>query len=95
MPSLTKSRAVDADEERVTRAQHLLIGLGAALVHRPFDPAVHERLLAFLSDEAASVLASLHVLEQRPEHELRRRIAELAGHHLVPSVPGVPGGGTA
>ncbi|CAM5670430.1 putative protein OS=Streptomyces antimycoticus OX=68175 GN=SANT12839_101430 PE=4 SV=1 [Streptomyces antimycoticus] len=29
---------VDADEERVTRAWHLLVGLGAALVHRPSTP---------------------------------------------------------
>jgi hypothetical protein len=84
MPALTKSR-LDADEERVTRAQRLLIGLGAALVHTPFDVATHTRLLAFLTDDAPDVLASLEVLQRRPEPELRARIAELAGHSLLPS----------
>ncbi|WP_328335765.1 MULTISPECIES: hypothetical protein [unclassified Streptomyces] len=82
MPPLKKN--LDADEERVTRAHRLLIGLGAALVHHPFDVATHERLRAFLSDDAETVLMSLRVLEQRPEAELRKRIAELCGHHLLP-----------
>jgi hypothetical protein len=73
---------LDSDEERVARAHHLLIGLGAALVHRPFDVATHERLRAFLADEAAAVLASVAELQQRPEPELRERVAVLAGHRL-------------
>lgn len=82
MPVTVKT-SLDADEERVTRAQHLLIGLGAALVHQPFDTTVHERLRDFLTEDAAAVLTSLETLRQRPESELRRRIAELAGHHLL------------
>lgn len=81
MPATSKA-PLDADEERVTRAQRLLIHLGAALVHRPFDTATHERLRTFLAEDAEAVLASLEVLQQRPETELRRRIAELAGHRL-------------
>ncbi|GAA3808569.1 hypothetical protein ACFQ0G_53265 [Streptomyces chiangmaiensis] len=73
------------DEERVTRAQRLLIGLGAALVHTPFDTATHDQLRAFLADNAPQVLASLEILQQRPEPELRARIAELTGHNLLPS----------
>lgn len=83
MPATAKA-PLDADEERVTRAQRLLIQLGAALVHRPFDTETHERLRAFLADDAEDVLTSLEVLQQRPETELRQRIAELAGHTLVP-----------
>lgn len=82
MPT-TKAR-IDADEERVTQAQRLLIGLGAALVHRPFDTATHDKLRSFLTDDVDAVLASLQALQQRPEAELRARIDELAGHHLVP-----------
>ena len=33
--------------------------------------------------DADDVLASLHALQQRPEEELRRRAAELAGHSLL------------
>lgn len=76
---------LDSDEERVARAHHLLIGLGAALVHRPFDVVTHDKLRVFLIDEAASVLASLAELQQRPETEMRERIARLAGHPLRPS----------
>ncbi len=82
---LTTSAAatsLDADEERVTRAQRLLIHLGAALVARPFDTATHEQLRAFLDEDAEPVLASLAALSHRPEAELRNRIAELAGHTL-------------
>lgn len=82
MPTRTRTR-LDEDEERVTRAQRLLIGLGAALVHTPFDTATHDRLRAFLTDDAEKVLASLEVLRQRGEAELRDRIAELAGHRLL------------
>lgn len=84
MPATAKVR-LDADEERVTQAQRLLISLGAALVHRPFDTATHDKLRAFLTDDADDVLASLQVLQQRPESELRERIAELAGHRLAPA----------
>lgn len=84
MPTSTKS-PLDTDEERVTRAQRKLIGLGAALVHTPFDPATHMQLLAFLTNDAPEVLASLAVLQRRTEPELRARIAELAGHNLLPS----------
>lgn len=83
MPQTVKE-PLDADEERVTRAQRLLIQLGAALVSHPFDTHTHNRLRAFFADDAADVLASLEALRQRPESELRRRIAELAGHTLVP-----------
>jgi hypothetical protein len=82
MPAFTKAR-LDDDEERVTRAQRLLIGLGAALVHTPFDTTTHDQLRAFLTDDAPRVLASLEVLQQRTEPELRARIAELAGHSLL------------
>ncbi|MER7959174.1 hypothetical protein [Streptomyces sp. NPDC096030] len=74
--------SLDADEERVTRAQRLLIHLGAALVARPFDTGTHEKLRAFLHKDAEPALASLAVLSRRPEAELRSRIAELAGHPL-------------
>ncbi|TDU67912.1 hypothetical protein EDD91_7971 [Streptomyces sp. KS 21] len=74
--------SLDADEERVTRAQRLLIHLGAALVARPFDTGTHEQLRAFLDEDAESALASLAALRRRPEAELRSRIAELAGHTL-------------
>ncbi|MFE9481234.1 hypothetical protein ACFYNM_21835 [Streptomyces spororaveus] len=73
---------LDADEERVTRAQRLLVQLGAALVARPFDTGTHEKLRAFLDEDAEPVLASLAALSRRPEAELRSRIAELAGHAL-------------
>jgi hypothetical protein len=88
MPTRTRTR-LDEDEERVTRAQRLLIGLGAALVATPFDTTTHDRLRDFLADDAPDVLASLEVLQQRPEADLRARISELAGHHLMPT------GGTA
>ncbi|MBD0743003.1 hypothetical protein [Streptomyces sp. CBMA152] len=88
MPQTTKA-PLDADEERVTRAQRLLIQLGAALVCQPFDTRTHDQLRAFLAEDAHDVLASLEVLRQRPEVELRRRVAELAGHHLLST------GGTA
>lgn len=81
MPTRTRPR-LDEDEERVTRAQRLLIGLGAALVATPFDTTTHDRLRDFLTDDAPDVLASLEVLRQRPEPALRARITELAGHHL-------------
>ncbi|WP_316782874.1 hypothetical protein [Streptomyces sasae] len=84
MPTRTKAR-LDEDEERVTRAQRLLIGLGAALVHTPFDTTTHDRLRTFLADDADQVLASLEVLRRRPEAELRARVAELAGHNLLPA----------
>ena len=82
MPTPTRTR-LDEDEERVTRARRLLTGLGAALVRTPFDTTTHDRLRAFLTDDAAEVLASLEVLRRRPEAELRARIAELAGHSLL------------
>ena len=84
MTPRTRTR-LDEDEERVTRAQRLLIGLGAALVHRPFDTTTHDKLLSFLTDDAEKVLASLEVLRRRPEAELRARVAELAGHSLLPT----------
>ncbi|MFI1177570.1 hypothetical protein [Streptomyces melanogenes] len=84
MPQTTKA-SLDTDEERVTRAQRLLIQLGAALVCQPFDTRTHDRLRAFLDEDAHAVLASLQILQQRPETELRRRIAELAGHRLLPT----------
>ncbi|MEU2391894.1 hypothetical protein [Streptomyces sp. NPDC007369] len=74
--------SLDADEERVTRAQRLLIHLGAALVARPFDTGTHAKLRAFLDEDAEPALASLAALSRRPEAELRNRIAELAGHTL-------------
>lgn len=74
--------SLDADEERVTRAQRLLTYLGAALVACPFDTGTHDRLRAFLDEDAEPVLASLAALRRRPEAELRNRIAELAGHTL-------------
>lgn len=74
--------SLSADEERVTRAQRLLVHLGAALVARPFDTGTHEQLRAFLDVDAEPVLASLAALSRRPEAELRSRIAELAGHTL-------------
>ncbi|MFD9047865.1 hypothetical protein [Streptomyces zaomyceticus] len=73
---------LDADEERVTRAQRLLIHLGATLVACPFDTGTYDKLRAFLDEDAEPVLASLAALRLRPEEELRRRIAELAGHTL-------------
>ncbi|MEJ8631966.1 hypothetical protein [Streptomyces sp. MS2.AVA.5] len=82
MPQAVKA-PLDADEERVTRAQRLLIHLGAALVSQPFDTHTHDRLRTFLADDADDVLASLDALRQRPEAELRQRIAELAGHRLM------------
>ncbi|MFI6658154.1 hypothetical protein ACIBL8_21825 [Streptomyces sp. NPDC050523] len=82
MPARTRTR-LDKDEERVARAQRLLIGLGAALVHTPFDTTTHDKLRRFLTDDVDQVLASLEVLRQRPEAELRARVAELAGHHLL------------
>ncbi|MCY0945623.1 hypothetical protein [Streptomyces antarcticus] len=89
MTTRTAATSLDADEERVTRAQRLLVQLGAALVARPFDTGTHEKLRAFLDEDAGPVLASLAVLSRRPEAELRNRIAELAGHGLRPA------GGTA
>ncbi|QES51973.1 hypothetical protein DEJ50_33235 [Streptomyces venezuelae] len=82
MTTPAAAHSLDADEERVTRAQRLLIRLGAALVARPFDTGIHERLRAFLDEDAEPVLASLAVLSRRPEAELRSRIEELAGHTL-------------
>ncbi|MER5563737.1 hypothetical protein ABT071_34675 [Streptomyces sp. NPDC002506] len=87
MPSPKKP--LDTDEERVTRAQRRLIALGAALVKTPFDTATHDQLRQFLTHDADDVLTSLQALEARPEDELRARIAELAGHHLL------TGGGAA
>ncbi|MEU8033557.1 hypothetical protein AB0C13_33870 [Streptomyces sp. NPDC049099] len=84
MPARTRPR-LDEDEERVTRAQRLLIGLGAVLVATPFDTSTHDRLRHFLADDAPQVLESLEVLRRRPEAELRSRIAELAGHNLLPT----------
>ncbi|GAB7035993.1 hypothetical protein AB0G35_23950 [Streptomyces sp. NPDC021749] len=68
---------LDEDEVRVTTAQRRLIALGAALVTTPFDTSVHQRLLRFLSQDIGAVLASLRTLQQRPEAQLRARIAEL------------------
>jgi hypothetical protein len=82
MPTRTRTR-LDEDEERVTRAQRLLIGLGAALVAAPFDTTTYDKLRSFLTDDAEKVLASLEVLRERPEAELRARVAELADHHLL------------
>ncbi|MFI0742372.1 hypothetical protein ACH4PU_30500 [Streptomyces sp. NPDC021100] len=84
MPTTTSAR-LDRDEERVTSAQRLLVALGAALVATPFDRGVHDQLRRFLANDAEGVLASLRVLEQRPEEDLRTRIAELAGHSLRPA----------
>lgn len=78
------ARRLDPDEERVTLAQRQLIQLGAALVHRPFDTAVHDKLRDFLDGEAAGVLESLRALELRPEADLRARIDELSGHRVAP-----------
>ncbi|MFD9078208.1 hypothetical protein [Streptomyces erythrochromogenes] len=89
MTTSAAAPSLDADEERVTRAQRLLIHLGAALVARPFDTSTHEQLRAFLDEDAEPALASLAALRRRPEAELRNRIAELAGHTLRPA------GGTA
>ncbi|MEU2949720.1 hypothetical protein [Streptomyces xanthochromogenes] len=80
MPSPKKP--LDAHEARVTRAQRRLIALGAALVKTPFDTGTHDQLRHFLTHDADEVLTSLRTLEDRPEAELRARIAELAGHHL-------------
>ncbi|MFE4277852.1 hypothetical protein OG590_39880 (plasmid) [Streptomyces goshikiensis] len=82
MTTPAAATSLDADEERVTRAQRLLIHLGAALVAAPFDTGTYERLRAFLDEDAEPVLASLAALRRRPEAELRDRIAELAGHTL-------------
>ncbi|MEW1637458.1 hypothetical protein AB0469_25720 [Streptomyces sp. NPDC093801] len=82
MTTPAAATSLDADEERVTRAQRLLIHLGAALVAHPFDTGTHAKLRAFLDEDAEPVLASLDVLRRRPEAELRHRIAELAGHNL-------------
>ncbi|MFD5425596.1 hypothetical protein [Streptomyces sp. NPDC127084] len=84
MPPTAKA-SLDIDEERVTRAQRLLIQLGAELVSHPFDTDTHDRLRAFLADDVGDVLASLEVLRQRPETELRQRIAELTGHTRLPA----------
>ncbi|MGW7603153.1 hypothetical protein [Streptomyces antimycoticus] len=73
---------LDLDEQRVTRAQCLLIGLGAALVHRPFNEETYVALRDYLDRDAPGVLASLQVLRQRPEAELRARIEELTGGWL-------------
>ena len=78
----TAKSPLDPDEERVTRAQRLLIGLGAALVHRPFNEETYTALRDYLDRDAPGVLTSLHVLRQRPEAELRARIDELAGGWL-------------
>ncbi|MER6610771.1 hypothetical protein ABT282_33975 [Streptomyces sp. NPDC000927] len=80
----TAHASLDTDEERVTRAQRLLIQLGAELVSHPFDTHTHDRLRAFLCDDADDVLASLEALRRRPETELQQRIAELSGHTLLP-----------
>ncbi|MFD4224718.1 hypothetical protein [Streptomyces griseus] len=81
MPRTTKA-PLDTDEERVTRAQRLLLRLGAELVVQPFNTRTHDELARFLSEEAAQVLTSLETLRQRPEPQLRQRISELAGHTL-------------
>ncbi|AEM88733.1 hypothetical protein [Streptomyces violaceusniger] len=80
--SSTAKTPLDPDEERVVRAQRLLIGLGAALVYRPFNAATYDALRDYLDRDAPGVLASLEVLSQRPEAELRARINELAGGWL-------------
>ncbi|GGS35748.1 hypothetical protein Snoj_29200 [Streptomyces nojiriensis] len=82
MTTTATATSLDADEERVTRAQRLLIHLGAALVSRPFDTGTHEKLRAFLDEDAELALASLAALRLRPEAGLRNRSAELAGHTL-------------
>ncbi|MFD9517932.1 hypothetical protein [Streptomyces sp. NPDC059979] len=76
------AKPLDADEERVTRAQRLLVQLGAALVARPFDTRTHEDLIVFLTHDIDAVLVSLAALKKRPESDLQQRIAELAGHTL-------------
>lgn len=75
---LSKALPLDEDEVRVTTAQRRLIALGAALVDRPFDTSIHQRLLRFLNQDIGAVLVSLRTLQQRPEAQLRARIAELA-----------------
>ncbi|MDH6122964.1 hypothetical protein [Kitasatospora sp. GAS204B] len=85
MTTSTATVRLDVDEECVTRAHRLLIGLGAALVHRPFDTDTHDRLRAFLDVDAAQVLACLRVLQDRGEERLRRRIDELTGCHVLPA----------
>ncbi|MFF4427041.1 hypothetical protein ACFY04_40950 [Streptomyces sp. NPDC001549] len=82
MTTVAAAPSLDADEERVTRAQRQLIHLGAALVARPFDTGTYEKLRAFLDEDAERVLAALAAFRRRPEAELRIRIAELAGHTL-------------
>ncbi|MFF9594085.1 hypothetical protein ACF1FX_33730 [Streptomyces sp. NPDC014646] len=74
--------SLDVDEQRVARAQRLLIQLGASLVSQPFDTRTHDQLRDFLAHDAPDVLASLAALRQRPEADLRRRADELAGHSL-------------
>lgn len=75
---------LDADEERVTRAQRLLIQLVPPWFLSPFDTSTHDRLPDFLADDADDdVLASLAVLQERPEAELRLRVTELVGHNLL------------
>ncbi|MFF3113539.1 hypothetical protein ACFVSN_30640 [Kitasatospora sp. NPDC057904] len=83
-PHGLRAQELDIDEERVTRAHRLLVGLGAALVHRPFDTDVHQRLHAFLTGDASGVLTSLSVLRRRLKEQLRRRSAELCGNRLRP-----------
>lgn len=82
LPSTPPAQRLDEDEVRVTRAHRLLIGLGAALVHKPFDTATHEQLRTFLRDDIDPVLVSLHALQARPDADLRARIDDLAGHRL-------------
>lgn len=82
MPRTSPRVPLDVDEERVARAQRLLIQLGAALVVQPFDTRTHDALVRFLNEDAAQALTSLEALRRRPESHLRRRISDLTGHSL-------------
>ncbi|MFJ5680306.1 hypothetical protein [Streptomyces sp. NPDC093097] len=74
---------LDQEEARVSATRRMLIMLGAALVDQPFDTTTHHRLVQLLTGEhLQGALAAVDALRQRPEQELRDRIAELSGHGL-------------